>query len=205
MLNILRVLESFVSEVPNPELKIADTFPNLELTNQFGEQVRLREDFVNQGTALIINTMYSTCRGSCPGTSAMIESLRKDLSPVFGKRLTFLSFTLEPHVDTPEVLRDYAQMFGAGRPKPKLSDWHFLTAPAETIQILRKTLGFFDLDPNVDQDITQHASLLLVGNPATDRWCMLPAELRKSTLKESIRRLVGVTFEERYGIRETTK
>src|SRR5690606_26210422 len=116
--------------------------------------LRFRKDFVEDGRALIINTMYTTCRGSCPVTSAAIQSLRKTLTPVFGNRLTFLSITLEPQIDTVKVLRNYADLFGAGTPQKKLCDWHFLRTNARDLEPLRRSLGFFDLDPRVDQDIT---------------------------------------------------
>jgi protein SCO1/2 len=66
---------------------------------------------------------------------------------------------------------------------------------------LRRSLGFYDLDPVVDRDPTRHASLLLFGHGQTDRWAYLPAELDEHLLVESIRRIAGVSFEQRYGIR----
>ncbi|WP_231741806.1 SCO family protein [Stieleria varia] len=170
------------------------------MTNQFGQRIRFRDEFVRARKALIINTVYTTCKGSCPGTSATIEQLREKLSPAFGNSLTFLSFTVEPHVDTPEVLRSYAEIYGAGEPNPELSDWYFLRANKPNTDSLRRSLGLFDLNPQVDQDVSEHASLLVVGNLDTDRWCSLPAELRTSTLIESIRRIAGFSFEQRYGI-----
>lgn len=183
-----------------PESRISDAIPNISMTNQFGESVRFRDQFVRPRKALVINTVYTTCKGSCPGTSAAIEKLRKTLSPVFGDSLSFLSFTVEPQVDTPKVLRTYAGFFGAGERNKDLCDWYFLRATKPDTDRLRRSLGLFDLDPRIDQDVTEHASLLVVGNLDTDRWCSLPAELRISTLIESIRRIAGFTFEQRYGI-----
>ena len=144
--------------------------------------------------------MYTTCRGSCPGTSATIESLRQELSEVFGKRITFLSFTLEPLIDTPAKLLNYAKMYGAGERKSELCDWQFLSALPKDWEQLRRSLGFFELDARADSDITQHASILLVGNLTKNRWCRLPSELRKPVLLDSIRRIAGNTIEEQYGV-----
>lgn len=187
-------------EASPPRARISDSFPNPELTNQFGETFRFKRDFVDGKRALIINTMYTTCRGSCPGTSAQLEALRRSLSPIFGKRMAILSLTLEPRIDTPAVLRSYARSFGADRPDPEQMDWHFVRTKDSELDPLRRSLGFFDLDPRIDGDITQHASLLLVGNPRTDRWCMVPSELRRAVLIDTVRRTAGFTFHQRYGI-----
>ena len=198
---LLRYLESLAADgsLP-PRRRVSDAFPDVTVTNQHGEPRRFRRDFVDTAGALIVNTMYTTCRGSCPGTSSTIATLRRALSPDFGKRLTFLSITLEPQVDTPQVLRSYAKAYGAARPDPGLSDWQFLTMPPADLLSLRRSLGFFELDPSRDRDVTQHAALLLVGNIATDRWCKAPSTLRTPVLLDTIRRVAGFTFEQRYGL-----
>jgi protein SCO1 len=184
-----------------PRDRICDSFPEVTMTDQFGRSFQFRKDFIAPGDALVINTMYSTCRGSCPGTSAMIKKLRKRLTPVFDKKITFLSITLEPQVDTPAVLRSYAKVYGAGEEIEDLCPWYFLNTTQHDLEALRRSLGFFELNPRLDQDITQHASLLLAGNPSSDRWCKVPADLNEGVIAEAIRRVAGTTFEQRYGIK----
>jgi protein SCO1 len=198
----LRELLSKVNQahlVP-PRLKVSDRYSDVPLRTQFDREVRFRQAYLSDGRALVVNTMFTTCRGSCPGTSATIKELRAALSPVFGKRLTFLSLTLEPAVDTVAKLRDYARAYGADREQAELCDWHFLTGTGKDIDALRRSLGFFDLDPRVDSDVSQHASLLLCGNSTRDRWASMPAGLRKIELVRTIRRVAGFTFEQKYGI-----
>jgi len=179
--------------------RIADRYANAEMTNQFGETVRFADAFVD-GRALVVNTMYTRCRGACPGTSATLESLRRTLAPVFGRRLTFVSISLDPAADTVDALARYAGLYGAGRRRDDLPEWHFLTgAPGETDR-LRRSLGFYDLDPAVDADVTQHDALLLFGNSTSDRWASLPAGVREPVLVEAIRRTAGFTPEQRYGL-----
>lgn len=67
--------------------KRSDLFANVEVTNQFGSTFCFREDLV-RGKAVVINTMYTVCRGSCPGTSETIARLRQPLSKLLGKRVT---------------------------------------------------------------------------------------------------------------------
>lgn len=188
------------AEGPIPFSRLIDRLPDLPLVNHRGETVRLVTDLL-VGRAVVVTSMFTTCRGSCPGTSQKLQDVRAALWPIFGRRLTILSFTLEPAVDTPERLRDYAGNYGAAARAASLPDWQFLTGSPETIERMRRGLGLFDLDPRVDQDPTRHAAVVLCGNPDRDRWSLLPSALRDGLLVEGIRRIAGFTFEQRYGIR----
>ncbi len=199
---LLRLASSLFGQTPEPpRLKVCDRYADSRLENQFGEAIRFREQFLSDGRALVINTMYTTCRGTCPGTSATIESLRETLSPVFGERLSFVSLSIDPVVDTRAKLMQYAKLYGADRARPGLCEWQFLTGTRAEVDALRRSLGFYDLNPRVDQDVTQHASTLMFGNSTTDRWSTMPAELPEGQLVTSIRRVAGFTFEQKYGIR----
>jgi protein SCO1/2 len=184
-----------------PRLKICDSFADVPVRNQFGESLRFHERFVAPGRALILNTMFTTCRGSCPGTGTVIESLRTALWPVFGNRLSIVSLSIEPAVDTPERLLAYSVTYGADRPRKELCEWQFLTGTPADIEKLRRSLGFYDLNPRIDRDPTQHAAAIMFGNSTSDRWAVLPAELPEPLLIATIRRMAGFSFEERYGIR----
>jgi protein SCO1/2 len=197
---LARYLAALGAPDPAPVRRRSDHFADVPLVNHFGERLRFRGHFLD-GRALIVNTMYTVCRGTCPGTSATLRGLRETLSPVFGDRLTILSITLTPADDTPAVLRRYASLYGAGRRRPDLCDWQFVTGRPDDVDRLRRSLGFYDLNPRVDADVTQHAELLLFGNSTSDRWSALPASLRAPLLVESIRRVAGFTPEQKYGIR----
>jgi protein SCO1/2 len=149
---------------------------------------------------VLINTMYTTCRGSCPTTGTVLMKLRRDLTKLFGSRIALVSMTLEPQVDTVAVMRRYSEDYGAGIPRDDLCPWHFVTGQPQAMDRLRRSLDFFDLDPRVDQDLSQHDATLLFGNDRSDRWANLPAAVRYGQLLATIRRIVGESFEERYGI-----
>ena len=184
-----------------PPSKRSDRFANAAVVDQFGRERRFRDDFVD-GRALIVNMMYTTCRGTCPTTSAVVGRLREALSPIFPgpKALSIVSITLEPAEDSPKALLRYAASQGADRPRPGLCDWHFLTGKPAEIETLRRSLGFYDLDPKVDRDPARHAALLLFGNTGADRWAALPADLPTPQLVEAIRRACGSTFFQKYGV-----
>lgn len=183
-----------------PTSRLVDRIPDIPLVNHRGEAVRLVTDLL-AGRAVIVNSMFTVCRGSCPGTSQTLHDLRPVLWPVFGPRLHILSFTLEPEIDSPAELRAYAGAYGADTRAANLPDWQFLTGAPAAIERMRRGLGLYDLDPAVDRDPTRHAAVLLFGNPDNDRWAVLPSTLRQGLLVEAVRRVAGFTFEQRYGIR----
>ena len=71
--------------------------------------------------------------------------------------ISFLSITMDPEIDTPEVLAKYAKDMRIE------SGWTFLTGNYGEIDDLRRSLGIYDPDPIVDADKTQHAGLITFG------------------------------------------
>ena len=103
-----------------------------------------------------------------------------------GRDLFVLSISLDPEKDTPEVLREYGELYGAGE------GWTFLTGDLEEITALRYKLGAFDPDPIVDADKTQHAGILVFGNDPKGRWCGLPGQMRVASLVRLIERVISL-------------
>lgn len=66
----------------------------------------------------------------------------------------FYSITVKPEEDTPDKLRAYADMHGIR------DHWQFLTGAPEDVERLRRTLGYVDLNPKVDQDKASHSGVV---------------------------------------------
>ena len=94
--------------------------------------------------------MYARCGEICPGMTANLKLVQKELGDRVGKDIFMYSISLEPEHDTPEMLKAYAELFQV---KP---GWKFLTGKKADIEIIRKQLGFSFSDPNIDKDRTQH-------------------------------------------------
>lgn len=205
MFNFLTtLLESVAALDSRPRQRRADLFADVPVTDQFGREHHFLTDLVRD-RAVIINTMFTVCRGSCPGTSETLERMRLEMKKTFGDRISLISLSIDPVVDTPEALKSYADFYGAGKPADKgTPPWLFLTGTPENVEKLRRSLGFYDLDKKIDSDITRHASLLLFGNDRTDRWATSPASLRDGLLIEPFRRILGETSEERFGVKIPT-
>ncbi len=79
---------------------------------------------------MVVSFVYTTCTGTCPGTTQAMVGLRKalDEAHLWGKSVAFVSITLDPGRDTGETLRQYARLFRADDPA-----WHFLTGPSAKV------------------------------------------------------------------------
>jgi protein SCO1/2 len=60
------------------------------------------------------------------------------LGPDFGSKIAFVSITVDPERDTPEVLKEYAQAFGANP-----AGWSFLTGAPAAIQDVTRRYGVY--------------------------------------------------------------
>lgn len=186
--------DAFESELHD---RTSDRFPDIELLDHRGRNLRFYSDLVQDRCVCIIY-FYTRCTGSCPGTTRLVKKLRKELADQFSNdELVFVSLTLEPDVDTPEELREYMDANGI-QDDENLPDWVYATGDYEEIDNLRRSLGIYDLDPIIDADKTEHAAILTFGNDRTDRWAALPVGMNFEQLKMAMTRIMGENPRQRY-------
>ncbi|HEX7287703.1 MAG TPA: SCO family protein [Candidatus Angelobacter sp.] len=139
----------------------ANYFPNVELTDQFGNKFHFYDDLI-KGKIVAIDLIYTHCTDACPLETARLVQVQKLLGDRVGKEIFFYSITIDPKRDTPEVLNAYAEKFHVG------PGWLFLTGKAEDIELVSKKLGLYsDPDPS-NRD--GHTPSLVLGNEATGQW-----------------------------------
>ncbi len=177
--------------------EFADAMPDPVLTNQRGERVRFFTDLV-EGHAVVINFFYADCERSCPLTNVTIRNLRRDFTATFGRSVRFLSITVKAETDTPAVIARYAKQHAIESADPDVPDWQFLTGNKDEIRALRWHLGMREKDPAIDNDPSQHAAMLVVGNHATGRWAKLNPLVRQALVREKAQRIIGWTAAQRY-------
>ncbi|MGZ8447844.1 MAG: SCO family protein [Candidatus Deferrimicrobiaceae bacterium] len=144
-------------------------FLNVALTTHEGRQVRFYDDLI-KGKTVLLNVMYTVCTAEaiCPLATANLVAVQGILGARVGRDVFMYSITLDPVNDTPRVLKNYAKAFGV---KP---GWEFLTGEKEEIERLRRNLGYFDLDPVVDKDPSQHSGMIRYGIEPLERWAGCP-------------------------------
>ena len=72
-----------------------------------------------RGKTWVADFVFTHCPGVCPRMTMRMSGLQKSLER---RGVHFVSFSVDPERDTPEVLKKYAETYGAD-----LSRWHFLT------------------------------------------------------------------------------
>jgi protein SCO1/2 len=141
----------------------AHYFPNVRLQTHDGEWVRFYDDLI-KGRIVVFNMMYADCSGICPPMTSNLVKVQRALGERVGRDIFMYSITLTPEVDTPAVLKQYAEHRGVG------PGWRFLTGRRRDIELIRRRLGFVDPDPLLDRDKSTHTGMLRVGNERYDQW-----------------------------------
>ena len=154
-------------------------FPNLELITHEGRKVRFYDDLV-KGKIVLFNFFYTRCDGICiPNTSNLVK-VQELLGDRVGKDIFMYSITLKPNEDRPSDLKAYRDEYDV---KP---GWTFLTGTAKNCDIIRRHLGFADVDPVRDADVTQHSGLVIFGNEPLDSWTGCPAAVAPSEIVKAV-------------------
>ena len=101
--------------------KVVDTIfheiPDFEYTNQNGKTVSKKDVL---GRVFVADFFFSTCPTICPKMTSQMKRLQVLTADI--EELHFLSFTINPENDTPEVLLEYANQYGVD-----LKNWDFVT------------------------------------------------------------------------------
>ena len=111
--------------------------PDFTLTERSGKSVS-RADL--QGKVWVAACVFTRCTGSCPVISGVMASLHHELKDQ--KNLVFVSVSVDPEHDTPEVLAAYAKSFAADPER-----WLYLTGPKDDVYHLIRQGFLLGVEP----------------------------------------------------------
>jgi len=134
-------------------------FPNTELINQDGKKFSFYDDLV-KGKIVVINFIYTSCPDVCPLETAQLTRVQRIIGNRLGKDVFFYSISIDPETDTPEVLKEYRNRFGA--------KWDFFTGDENEIINIRRKLGLYV--ENLEGGENNHNVNMIIGNQVTGRW-----------------------------------
>jgi cytochrome oxidase Cu insertion factor (SCO1/SenC/PrrC family) len=127
-----------LAAIRNTPPPVIGQVPDFSLTERSGQTVRLGD---LRGKVWIVDFVFTRCAGPCSLMTHQMAELQKRIGEARDVRL--VTITVDPERDTPEVLREYADMYGASK-----TNWFFLTGDKEKIfTLIRK--GFMLI---VDED-----------------------------------------------------
>ena len=107
-------------------LEVYGEVPDFSLVERSGRPVRLSD---LAGSPWIVDFVFTNCTGPCPLLTRRMAGLQGPLTGLPDVRL--VSITVDPERDTPKVLSDYAQRYGADGER-----WLFLTGNKEDVYSL---------------------------------------------------------------------
>jgi protein SCO1/2 len=109
-----------------------------------------------RGKVVVVNFIFTTCTDVCPMFTANLAQLQRALKkgPAAGD-LFFVSITTDPEVDSPKVLKSYAQRYSAD-----FQNWAFLSGTDAQMKAVWK--GFGVRVVRKGRGLVQHTSLTTV-------------------------------------------
>lgn len=136
------------------------TAPDFALISQDGVEVTL-EDF--RGKVVAVAFVYTWCPDVCPMLTDKMARVQDALGEDFGSDVVFMSISVDPERDTPEVLKEYAETFDAD-----LEGWSFLTGDPAAVREVARAYGVVVL-PGGDDEIEHNTLTTLIDRHGTMR------------------------------------
>jgi protein SCO1 len=158
--------------------------PNTAVVDQDGRRHRFYDDLV-KNRVVMINFFFTSCGETCPLVSENLRAVQDLLGERVGRDIFMYSVSLQPELETPAILKDYAQIWEV-RP-----GWRFLTGEPAEIEALRRSMGFASADPAVDRILDNHTGLVRYGNDRLDRWGGVPGLARAAWIAQAVTALAA--------------
>lgn len=165
-----------------PAANSDDCLPDVTLIDQHGHDVALSS---LKGRPVLIDFIYTTCPGPCPLMTSRMAVVARLLGPQLGKKITFVSVTIDPEHDRPPELLKYSHEAGADEP-----GWLFLTGTPAQIE---RVLALYRLRAarGADGTIQHSTASFLLGPDGHQIRQYAPLEVKPATVVADIERALS--------------
>jgi protein SCO1/2 len=156
--NLLFLGTLVVLAVDSPSsLAVIGQAPAIRLTDAEGKSFDLES---LKGKCVLVSFVFTTCNGTCPLTTKAMAECRDELTKagLWGEKVEFVSITLDPAHDTPEVLKAYSSSYEAD---PR--SWHFLTGKTRSVRYFISEWGMWV--KRDAQGVLDHPSRIFLIDP----------------------------------------
>jgi len=130
--------------------------PDITLLSQDRVRYKLR-DIPKNGKPVALALNYTTCTTVYPLIAAGFANMQRKLGPD-AQKVWFISISIDPEYDTPELMKDYLQKY---RAKP---GWDFLTGTRKDVESLMRAMDTF-----VKDKMDKHMPLTFIWLPGNDK------------------------------------
>jgi cytochrome oxidase Cu insertion factor (SCO1/SenC/PrrC family) len=159
----LRLTRQKVEKPAPAETKSSDSsgvtsprLPDVIVQDQNGKSLNFYTDLV-KGKVVAVNFVFTTCTAICPALTATFRRVQQQLAEQ-KVAAQLISISVDPTVDTPERLQEFASKFKA---EP---GWTFVTGSTTDIDSILKEFGVGIANKN------DHTPMVLIGNDAAGYW-----------------------------------
>jgi protein SCO1 len=139
-------------EVPTTSATPNTRAPAFVLLDQEGNRF---DSTTLRGKVVVLSFIFTTCTDVCPLFTANLAQLQRTLKNEHTGNVFLVSITTDPEVDSPKVLKSYAQRYGAD-----FQNWAFLTGSESQLKQVWK--GFDVRVIKKGRGLVQHTSLTTV-------------------------------------------
>lgn len=172
------------AEEPLPEMVPISDFT---LTDQDGADFQTRE---LHGKVWIADLIFTSCPSICPVMSSQMANLHRR---IVSDDVRFVSISVDPDVDTPEVLRAYAERFGADTER-----WVFLTGERSDVSRVVHLSFRLPMGDRMDRDdgrydILHTGRFILIDRDMTMRGLYETTRTDLDRLERDVARLVAAS------------
>jgi protein SCO1/2 len=137
IVGLLALLPIWLQRYKKHPLPIYGQVQNFTLQDSNGKS--FTQDQI-KGKIWVADLIFTTCMGPCPMMSKKLANLHRSF--LLENDVRMVSFSVNPEVDTPEVMKVYAKRYEADTEK-----WHFLTGSRkEVTRLALEDFRMGDLD-----------------------------------------------------------
>jgi protein SCO1 len=159
------------------------TLHDIQLVDTDGQTVRFKSDAVGD-RIVVVDFIYTSCTTICPITSALFGEVQGRLAEKLGERfgpdVKLISLTVDPAIDTPQRLKDYAGNFGSP------AGWLWLTGDKPKVDKVLAGLGAYSAD------FTRHSGAILVGDAHSGEWTRFYGIPKTQDIVDRVERLLAM-------------
>jgi protein SCO1/2 len=132
-----------------------DAAPDFALIDQDGRRFALKDQ---AGRAVLLDFIFTRCVGPCPILTSRHVELQRRLPRELQGRTRFVSVSLDPAHDRPEMLRSYARQRGVD-----LANWSLLTGEDEAVDGVLRAYGVGSV--RLDERTIEHLVVTFLIDP----------------------------------------
>jgi len=147
--------------------------PDLLLLDRNGVEKNLKS-LINTDRPVALNFIFTTCTTICPVMTATFSQTQRQLGKD-SQRIQFISITIDPEYDRPEVLKEYADNFHSN------SSWKFLTGSGTDIFKVTKSFNAYSGSK------MNHRPVTYLKDPQKSYWFRIEGLVNGTNLSNEIR------------------